>query len=83
MLLLYDLSIVSVSMKQSFFVIFLGVQGKEIYFFGSISMLEIILWVVGSYPSLSAAVINMYEHPPWDENMAIFSSNRTELQLNV
>ena len=29
-------------MDQSFFVIFLGVQGKKNYFFGSISMLEII-----------------------------------------
>ena len=83
MLLLYDLPIVSVSMKQSFLVIFLAVQGKKIYFFGSISMLEKIFWAVGSYPSMSAPVINMYEHPPWDENMAIFSSNRTELQLNM
>ena len=49
--------------EQSFFAIFLGVQGKNNYFLGSISMAELIFWADGSYPSVSTPIPNIYEYP--------------------
>ena len=58
--------------SSPFIYYFFGCARQEKLFFGSISILEIIViiyylllfWADGSYPSLSTTILNIYEYPP-------------------
>ena len=62
----YDLLIIY---GTDFLCYFFGCARQEKLFFGSISMLEIIFWADGLYPSLSTPILNIYEYPSRKKSM--------------